>query len=214
MIVLKCTSMKHSCWLRMAQTCRRPCRYWLTRQHPTTCPSLARLGNTQCCICQHRAYDTAGSQQPGHTTVKRKVALHFGYLGTGYQGARRFLAGIHGYLAEANSLPTIQLPSLSHSSLLMLRLSRLMPLGSPEPLAGLQAHHGVENVHTLEDELLKAVHAAGGVLSSNLDKPHRLDMSRSSRTDKGVHSLSTVSDLAWTAWRKLFQSFWLDLCLF
>ena len=52
---------------------------------------------------------------------------------------------------------------------------------------------GVSDVHTLEAELLKAVQAAGGILPSNAGHIHRLSLSRSSRTDKGVHSLSTVS---------------------
>ena len=52
---------------------------------------------------------------------------------------------------------------------------------------------GVEDVDTLEAELLKAVHSAGGILPSNLGSTQRLALSRSSRTDKGVHSLSTVS---------------------
>ena len=51
---------------------------------------------------------------------------------------------------------------------------------------------GPADEETLEAELLRAVQAAGGVLPTNAGSTHRLQLSRSSRTDKGVHSLSTV----------------------
>jgi tRNA pseudouridine38-40 synthase len=45
---------------------------------------------------------------------------------------------------------------------------------------------------TVEDALQAALFAAGGILSTNLGSVSRLAWSRSSRTDKRVHSLSTV----------------------
>ena len=45
---------------------------------------------------------------------------------------------------------------------------------------------------TVEDALQSAIYAAGGMLASNLGAPHKVAWSRSSRTDKSVHSLATV----------------------
>lgn len=45
---------------------------------------------------------------------------------------------------------------------------------------------------TIEDALETAIHAAGGILDTNLGNLTRLQWTRSSRTDKGVHSLSLV----------------------
>lgn len=44
----------------------------------------------------------------------------------------------------------------------------------------------------VEDVLEEAIAAAGGILPSNVGQAHRTKWTRSSRTDKGVHSLSTV----------------------
>ncbi|KAK9808215.1 hypothetical protein WJX73_009839 [Symbiochloris irregularis] len=85
------------------------------------------------------ANSTASSLPP---RVKRKVALHVGYTGTGYQG--------------------------------------------------LQAQGSDSEINTVEAELIRAIHRAGGVLTTNMGNAQRLGLSRSSRTDKGVHSLSTV----------------------
>ena len=47
--------------------------------------------------------------------------------------------------------------------------------------------------NTVENNLLRAAHAAGMVLPSNLAAQTKLRWSRSSRTDKGVHAASAVS---------------------
>jgi tRNA pseudouridine38-40 synthase len=45
---------------------------------------------------------------------------------------------------------------------------------------------------TVEDALQQAIFKAGGIIASNLGSPSKLGWSRSSRTDKSVHSLATV----------------------
>lgn len=44
----------------------------------------------------------------------------------------------------------------------------------------------------MEDALQQAIFKAGGIIASNLGSPSKLGWSRSSRTDKSVHSLATV----------------------
>ena len=45
---------------------------------------------------------------------------------------------------------------------------------------------------TVEAALEEAIARAGGILESNRGALQKIDWSRSSRTDKGVHSCSTV----------------------
>jgi len=78
--------------------------------------------------------------------VKKRVALHIGYVGTGLRG---------------------------------LQIQRASP--------GL--------TETVEHFLEEALYAAGGVDPRNLRQMGRLNWSRSSRTDKGVHSLCTIISL-------------------
>ena len=60
--------------------------------------------------------------------------------------------------------------------------------------AGLQVQRGNDlDGDTIEHALETAIHAAGGIADSNFGDLHKVGWSRSSRTDKGVHSLSTVS---------------------
>jgi tRNA pseudouridine38-40 synthase len=73
--------------------------------------------------------------------VKRKVALHVGYVGSAYKG---------------------------------LQINR------------------IEGVPTIEEELERAIYKAGGIAESNFGELNKVKWSRSSRTDKGVHSLATV----------------------
>lgn len=54
-----------------------------------------------------------------------------------------------------------------------------------------------EGVKTIEKELIEAIHKAGLITDANKGDLHKLKWSRSSRTDKGVHSLSTVSYKVW-----------------
>jgi tRNA pseudouridine38-40 synthase len=44
----------------------------------------------------------------------------------------------------------------------------------------------------IEDELEQAIYKAGGIIESNFGNLSKISWARSSRTDKGVHSLSTV----------------------
>ncbi|KAK9918566.1 hypothetical protein WJX75_005011 [Coccomyxa subellipsoidea] len=60
---------------------------------------------------------------------------------------------------------------------------------------GLQLQRGVEDITTIEAALEDAIGKAGGILESNRGALHKIDWSRSSRTDKGVHSCSTVIGL-------------------
>lgn len=59
-------------------------------------------------------------------------------------------------------------------------------------MAGLQFQRK-DGATGVEDVLEAAVAACGGILPSNVGQTHRTKWTRSSRTDKGVHSLSTVS---------------------
>eukprot|EP00803_Ostreobium_quekettii_P001731 evm.model.scf_924.4 EVM.evm.TU.scf_924.4 scf_924:29233-33614(+) len=77
----------------------------------------------------------------GTELKKCKVALHLGYVGTGYNGLQ----------------------------------------WSDQP-----------NVKTLEAELERALHDMGAISDSNFGDIYKVKWSRSSRTDKGVHSLGTV----------------------
>ena len=54
----------------------------------------------------------------------------------------------------------------------------------------LQRHEG--DTATVEGVLETAVFRAGGILESNMGALGKIGWSRSSRTDKGVHSLGTV----------------------
>lgn len=81
-------------------------------------------------------------QSPGSKTVKRKVAMWVGYVGTHYKG---------------------------------LQIQRTSASGQ-----------------TIEEELERAIFRAGGILESNFGNLEKIRWMRSSRTDKGVHSLSTV----------------------
>ena len=61
--------------------------------------------------------------------------------------------------------------------------------------AGLQIQRiqrGDSELTTIESELEQALAKAGRVLESNVGAHHKMGWSRSSRTDKGVHSLATV----------------------
>eukprot|EP00887_Chlorella_sp_A99_P000194 scaffold13.g194.t1 len=57
---------------------------------------------------------------------------------------------------------------------------------------GLQVQQATAPQETIEDELEAAIFKAGGILESNMGRLSKLKWSRSSRTDKSVHSLSTV----------------------
>lgn len=57
---------------------------------------------------------------------------------------------------------------------------------------GLQMQQAQTEHTAIENVLHNAIFEAGMMLSSNKDNPQRLKWSRSSRTDRGVHSLGTV----------------------
>ena len=48
---------------------------------------------------------------------------------------------------------------------------------------------------TIEKEMLQALNSAGYIADSNALSPHKVSLSRSSRTDKGVHAARTVMSL-------------------
>ncbi|GMH12356.1 hypothetical protein Nepgr_014197 [Nepenthes gracilis] len=52
-----------------------------------------------------------------------------------------------------------------------------------------------DNIRTIEEELESAIYKAGGIKGSNFGNLHRISWARSSRTDKGVHSLATMISL-------------------
>ncbi|KAH9314485.1 hypothetical protein KI387_023112, partial [Taxus chinensis] len=57
---------------------------------------------------------------------------------------------------------------------------------------GLQIQRDFPSTITIEGELERAMLKAGGILESNYGNLHKIGWRRSSRTDKGVHSLATV----------------------
>ncbi|KAJ4837856.1 hypothetical protein Tsubulata_019736 [Turnera subulata] len=57
---------------------------------------------------------------------------------------------------------------------------------------GLQKQLDDHSLSTIEEELERAIFDAGGILESNYGKLQKIGWARSSRTDKGVHSLATT----------------------
>ncbi|CAA7037945.1 unnamed protein product [Microthlaspi erraticum] len=70
---------------------------------------------------------------------------------------------------------------------------------------GLQIQRDDPALKTIEGELEVAIHKSGGILDSNFGDLHKIGWARSSRTDKGVHSLATTISLKMeipeTAWK-------------
>ncbi|XP_009789296.1 putative tRNA pseudouridine synthase isoform X1 [Nicotiana sylvestris] len=60
---------------------------------------------------------------------------------------------------------------------------------------GLQMQRDEHELSTIEGELEKAIFKAGGIRDSNFGNLYKIGWARSSRTDKGVHSLSTMISL-------------------
>ncbi|XP_056176268.1 putative tRNA pseudouridine synthase isoform X2 [Syzygium oleosum] len=60
---------------------------------------------------------------------------------------------------------------------------------------GLQMQRDEHSLATVEEELENAIYKAGGILESNYGNLNRIAWARSSRTDKGVHSLATTISL-------------------
>ncbi|KAL9232545.1 hypothetical protein vseg_007646 [Gypsophila vaccaria] len=52
-----------------------------------------------------------------------------------------------------------------------------------------------DNIRTIEEALETALYKAGGIRESNYGELHKIGWARSSRTDKGVHSLATTISL-------------------
>lgn len=60
---------------------------------------------------------------------------------------------------------------------------------------GLQIQRDEHELSTIEGELETAIYKAGGIRESNFGDLHKIGWARSSRTDKGVHSLATMISL-------------------
>ncbi|CAN6693083.1 unnamed protein product [Malus baccata var. baccata] len=60
---------------------------------------------------------------------------------------------------------------------------------------GLQMQRDENSLSTIEKELETAIYNAGGIRESNLGNLNKIAWARSSRTDKGVHSLATMISL-------------------
>ncbi|KAF5446608.1 hypothetical protein F2P56_032222 [Juglans regia] len=60
---------------------------------------------------------------------------------------------------------------------------------------GLQMQRDEHSLSTIEEELETAIFKAGGIRDSNFGNLHKIAWARSSRTDKGVHSLATTISL-------------------
>eukprot|EP00249_Psilotum_nudum_P016582 c25894_g1_i1 orf=161-1684(+) len=123
---LYCVSVRH-----------RLCHISYCVLRPSVTQSEASLSN---CIVESACEPCAGSKTC--PTVKRKVAMWVGYVGTSYKG---------------------------------LQIQRSLATGK-----------------TIEEELEKAIFKSGGILETNFGSLEKIGWMRSSRTDKGVHSLSTV----------------------
>ncbi|KAF6174048.1 hypothetical protein GIB67_020230 [Kingdonia uniflora] len=71
---------------------------------------------------------------------------------------------------------------------------------------GLQIQRNDTSVSTIEAELETAIFKAGGIRDSNYGNLNKIGWTRSSRTDKGVHSLATMISLKMeipeTAWKE------------
>ncbi|XP_010921092.1 putative tRNA pseudouridine synthase [Elaeis guineensis] len=71
---------------------------------------------------------------------------------------------------------------------------------------GLQMQRDSHSLSTIEAELESAIFKAGGIRDSNYGDLHKIGWARSSRTDKGVHSLATMISLKMEipehAWRE------------
>jgi hypothetical protein len=123
---------------------------------------------------------TAEEQQGKSRLGKRKVALYIGYEGSGYKGAPAACRlGRDGPSAKEMEQCLPNNPCLHRQAVLHCH-------------AGLQMNRHSAPDATIEDKLEQAIFKAGGILESNLGALDKLRWSRSSRTDKSVHSLSTV----------------------
>ncbi|KAK7300832.1 hypothetical protein RJT34_11683 [Clitoria ternatea] len=60
---------------------------------------------------------------------------------------------------------------------------------------GLQLQRDEHSLSTIEKELETAIYKAGGIRESNFGDMQKIGWARSSRTDKGVHSLATIISL-------------------
>lgn len=131
---------------------------------------------------------TTSGQEHGHAPqgkAKRKLALHVAYCGTGFAG--KLL--LHLLFPLASLLPPCMINTLA---------ARPPMHRSKHPVmhaAGLQLQKGAAGITTVEAALEEAIAKTGGILDSNRGALQKIDWSRSSRTDKGVHSCSTVRSL-------------------
>ncbi|EOA26938.1 hypothetical protein CARUB_v10023036mg [Capsella rubella] len=82
---------------------------------------------------------------------------------------------------------------------------------------GLQIQRDDPAIKTIEGELEVAIYKAGGIRDSNYGDLHKIGWARSSRTDKGVHSLATSISLKMeipeTAWKDDPQGIVLAKCI-
>ncbi|KFK24515.1 hypothetical protein AALP_AAs65934U000500 [Arabis alpina] len=82
---------------------------------------------------------------------------------------------------------------------------------------GLQIQRDEPALKTIEGELEVAIYKAGGIQDSNFGDLHKIGWARSSRTDKGVHSLATTISLKMeipeTAWKDDPQGTFLAKCI-
>ncbi|CAM6128851.1 unnamed protein product [Calypogeia fissa] len=106
---------------------------------------------------------------------------------------------------ESRELPSSDGPSLDSNSTPFRKRKVAMWVGYiGTAFKGLQMVRGPEAANTIEYQLERAIYKAGGILETNYGHLDKLSWSRSSRTDKGVHSLSTVivlkMEIPSTAW--------------
>ncbi|CAM6104848.1 unnamed protein product [Calypogeia fissa] len=106
---------------------------------------------------------------------------------------------------ESTELPSSDGPSLDSNSTPFRKRKVAMWVGYVgTAFKGLQMMRGPEAANTIEYQLERAIYKAGGILETNYGHLDKLSWSRSSRTDKGVHSLSTVivlkMEIPSTAW--------------
>jgi hypothetical protein len=142
---------------------------------------------------------------------KRSVALHIAYLGTDFHGewegpASPQLRGSCNAAAGRSHQHISMTPAVDHACLSPLSNklrsappshlhARHPPTITASSNTGLQATRDLPQDKTIEGVLEKALFEAGLISPSNYGDFKKTKWSRSSRTDKGVHSLCTVRRL-------------------
>lgn len=128
--------------------------------------------------------------------VDRCLIRHFGHPSELDHGAQRPRSASESFRALSSSSPyessDTHAQPVTNTRRLGKRKVALFVGYKGSDYRGLQKQQQTAPNETIEDELESALFSAGGILPSNMGDLSKLKWSRSSRTDKSVHSLSTV----------------------